>query len=108
MTNQDEGRTGQELLEVDAQTWWREYRAVILSSPGTDEQKQAAIEALGPAPAAGSTVKLNAKGHVVSSSLEAMPTASRAAGQEPELVNETGQQEIAQGVLGDDDMGLYR
>jgi hypothetical protein len=103
MTKEEEGLTGHEMLEVDARQWWEEARAVILASPGTDEQKQAGIEALGPAPAAGTMIRLDAEGNtVMTSGLEATPSASRATETEPELVNETGQREIAQGVLGDD------
>jgi hypothetical protein len=103
MNKEEEGLTGHEMLEVDARQWWEEARAVILASPGTDEQKQAGIEALGPAPAAGTMIRLDAEGDtVMTSGLEATPSASRATETEPELVNETGQREIAQGVLGDD------
>lgn len=103
MTKDEEGLSGHELLEVDARRWWEETRAAILASPATDEQKRAGIEALGPAPPAGTTIRLDAEGStVMTAGLEATPSASRAADTEPELVNETGQQEIAQGVLGDD------
>ena len=55
MTREEEGLSGHELLAVDARRWWEETRAAILASPATDEQKRAGIEALGPAPAAGTT-----------------------------------------------------